>query len=450
MDDGSNTEAERWLNAAAKLLASGDFHGTRTFAIRARESAPVLADRILSVTDTLLTAQGNPRDWYGILQLVPLTQSMEVVESQYRKLAIMLNPGWNTHSFAYQAFRLVAEAWEVLSNPSKKLISDDELRFLQFGHVNPLGQQHYQHQQPQLQQPSPRNNYDGYAALEGEQLGLNNYSAGSNWTRQTGLPQPSQINKTGSVGANHISRPEPTRSSHTNRSEPIGASQINQTEYSRIEPTQSGQINHSATPAPTKEHSQTEPTGATRSEGSTFWTACPHCYSQFEYPKVYGNRTLRCQTKDCRKAFQAVVIPFPPVQTEPSGVSWNTYLTWASQSTESAGPTFWTACPYCYVLYEYPKVYEDYTLRCQAKNCRRAYHAVVIPSPPVNGNDTNFRCWGFFPIACNGNFSSWSPISTNFACPDNKNAGKQKITKKSAPRVFMMNKIHMWRYLIRV
>ncbi|XP_039040355.1 uncharacterized protein LOC120178623 [Hibiscus syriacus] len=275
MDDGSNTEAERWLNAAAELFSSGDFHGTRTFVIRARESAPVLAHQILAVTDTLLTAQANPRDWYGILQLVPLTQSVEVVENH--------------------AFWFVSEAWNVLLNPSKKLVYDDELRFLQFGHVN--------------------------------------YSAGSNWTRQinqTGLTHPSQIIQTGSVRANHISWPEPTRSSQTNRSEPIGSSQIDQTEYSRIEPTQSGQINHSATPAPTKEDSrtQTEPTGATRasqatqsevpennstpasqstqSEGSTFWTACPHCYSRFEYPKVYENRPLRCQTKDCRKSFQAV------------------------------------------------------------------------------------------------------------------------------------------------
>ncbi|KAJ6337632.1 hypothetical protein OIU76_007334 [Salix suchowensis] len=31
--------------------------------------------------------------------------------------------------------------------------------------------------------------------------------------------------------------------------------------------------------------------------------------------------------------------------------------------------SFWTACPYCYILYEYPRVYENCCLRCQS--CQR-------------------------------------------------------------------------------
>ncbi|XVF01507.1 hypothetical protein REPUB_Repub04eG0094700 [Reevesia pubescens] len=449
------TEAERWLTIAEKLLASRDLHGTRTFAIRARESAPILADQILAVTDTLLTAQSNPQDWYGILQLVPLTQSMEVVASQYRKLALLLNPGRNRLSFADQAFRFVSEAWNVLSDPSKKAIYDNELRFLQFGQVSQLSQQqHHHHHQLELQQPltqtlfmqppappppretqtlfmqtpqketqtqvtqplfvrsNPRNNNnrDENAALEGGgQLGLNNNPpepprpAESTWTRQInqiGLAGSNHINQTGPVGssqisrpeptrANQVNRPEPTRTSQVNRPEPIRTSQVNQTgtasssQFNRTEPTRTGQINQT-TPSPT-EHSQTELTGATGKGDSTR----------------------------------------------------------PSEATENEGPTFWTACPYCYVLYEYPKVYKGCTLRCQTKNCRRAYHAVVIPSPPVNGKDTHFCCWGFFPLGYSGNgknmggnFPRWSPISTMFAFPNNTNAGKQKTTKKPAPRVF--------------
>ncbi|GJV38677.1 DnaJ domain-containing protein [Tanacetum coccineum] len=36
----------------------------------------------------------------------------------------------------------------------------------------------------------------------------------------------------------------------------------------------------------------------------------------------------------------------------------------------------WTLCPYCYNLYEYPKVYEGCCLRCV--NCERAFQVVVI------------------------------------------------------------------------
>ncbi|KAK7400366.1 hypothetical protein VNO78_11572 [Psophocarpus tetragonolobus] len=88
------------------------------------------------------------------------------------------------------------------------------------------------------------------------------------------------------------------------------------------------------------------------------------------------------------------------------------------------GTSFWTSCPYCYVLYEYPKVYEECTLRCQS--CRRGFHAVVIrsPPPPLSGKDGSYCSWGFFPLGFSGNskdvngFSSnWNPFSPLFPCP---------------------------------
>ncbi|KAK9285379.1 hypothetical protein L1049_024570 [Liquidambar formosana] len=45
--------------------------------------------------------------------------------------------------------------------------------------------------------------------------------------------------------------------------------------------------------------------------------------------------------------------------------------------------SFWTACPYCYYLYEYERVYVDCCLRCQ--NCRRAFHGAIIQSPAAAG-----------------------------------------------------------------
>lgn len=60
--------------------------------------------------------------------------------------------------------------------------------------------------------------------------------------------------------------------------------------------------------------------------------------------------------------------------------------------------SFWTACPYCYVLFEYPRVYEGCCLRCQ--NCKRAFQAVLLPSLPplVQGQEAYYCCWGFFPM----------------------------------------------------
>ncbi|CAL0299134.1 unnamed protein product [Lupinus luteus] len=60
--------------------------------------------------------------------------------------------------------------------------------------------------------------------------------------------------------------------------------------------------------------------------------------------------------------------------------------------------TLWTACPYCYYLYEYPRVYEDCSLRCQ--NCEKTFHGVALPSLPplVPGREAYYCTWGFFPM----------------------------------------------------
>ncbi|CBI34004.3 unnamed protein product, partial [Vitis vinifera] len=251
MEGNRAVEAERWLSIAEKLLAARDLQGCKTFAIRARESDPRqvrFSDQILAVADALIAGEArinNQNDWYAILQLSRRTQDPELVATQYRRLALLLNPDQNRLPFADQAFRLVADAWSVLSNQAKKALYDDELSLL------------------------------------------------------------------------------------------------------KLDPSAD-----SAQPART------------------------------------------------------------PRTTEP---------------TQSLGPCFWTACPYCYNLYEYPRVYEECVLRCQ--NCQRAFHAVRIPSPPAvgDGKDGYFCCWGFFPLGFSvnppenakttGGYSNWVPFSPMFACP---------------------------------
>ncbi|CAA2985074.1 Hypothetical predicted protein [Olea europaea subsp. europaea] len=60
--------------------------------------------------------------------------------------------------------------------------------------------------------------------------------------------------------------------------------------------------------------------------------------------------------------------------------------------------TYWTACPYCYNLYEYPRLYDGCCFRCQ--NCKRAFTgAEILSMPPmVPGKEAYYCCWGFFPM----------------------------------------------------
>ncbi|KAF8032074.1 hypothetical protein BT93_D1091 [Corymbia citriodora subsp. variegata] len=166
MDGGSSqghrAEAERWLTAAAKLLATRDFQGARTFAIRARESDPGLeyADLMLAVVDTLLAGESrvsDQPDWYAVLQLGHLTENLELIATHFRRLALLLNPERNRFPFVDQALRLVSDAWSVLSNPSKKALYDSELKL---GLLGQLGNQ----------TPPSRNvrGSDGNASVENE------------------------------------------------------------------------------------------------------------------------------------------------------------------------------------------------------------------------------------------------------------------------------------------
>ncbi|KAJ9146523.1 hypothetical protein P3X46_028777 [Hevea brasiliensis] len=243
MNENSNkAEAERLLGIAEKLLQSRDFNGTRDFAVLAQETEALLdgSDQILAVADVLLSAEkriNNHNDWYAILQIDRRSDDQDLLKKQYRRLALLLHPDKNKFPFADQAFKLVADAWAVLSDPAKKSLYDNELSL-----------------------------------------------------------------------------------------------------FSRIDLSNS--------------------------------------------EKLPVRRSQR------------------PVAKKHAGESIKTNISNSSEdrSQRMKLSSFWTACPYCYILYEYPRVYQDCCLRCQ--NCQRAFHAALIQSLPplVPGKEAYYCCWGFFPL----------------------------------------------------
>ncbi|XP_059653247.1 uncharacterized protein LOC132300250 [Cornus florida] len=316
---GSRTEAERWLVIAEKLLTSRDLLGSKTFAIRARESDPRLepADRILAVIDTLLAGDkriNNQRDWYAILQLVCHTRDSELIATQYRRLALLLNPSKNKLAFADEAFQLVSDAWSVLSNPSKKSLYDNELNLF------------------------------------------------------------SKLDPSTSIGSSRGQEHQEQQQHHNQQEQSIRRSARNS--------------------------------------------------------NVSNREKIVNEDSEMHNIYDEV-------------------------------SSFWTACPYCYNMYEYPRVYEECTLRCQ--NCRRAFHAVMIPSPPPisQGKESYFCCWGFFPLGLSmsnlgknkGGGSNWAPFSPMFNCPrvgeGNVNVVEENVSatakkpknvssqKSSAPRIYI-------------
>lgn len=135
MDPRCRAEAERCLAIAEKLLAARDLVGSKRFAERAMEADPLIdgVDQILAVSDVLLASQrrvNNQVDWYAVLHLPssPDGRDPSAVKLAYRRLALLLHPDRNLSPGADAAFRLVSDAWSVLSDPSKKSLFDAEIR----------------------------------------------------------------------------------------------------------------------------------------------------------------------------------------------------------------------------------------------------------------------------------------------------------------------------------
>ncbi|KAL1814046.1 hypothetical protein DCAR_0626453 [Daucus carota subsp. sativus] len=124
-DTERRSESQRLLSIAAKLLETRDLTGAKDFATSAQDSDPLLdgSDQILAISDVLIAADkkvnGN-HDWYAILQLNSRCDDLVLLKKQYRKLAILLHPDKNRFAHCHDAFRLVSDAWDVVSDSSKK------------------------------------------------------------------------------------------------------------------------------------------------------------------------------------------------------------------------------------------------------------------------------------------------------------------------------------------
>ncbi|XP_044475599.1 dnaJ homolog subfamily C member 14 [Mangifera indica] len=266
MEQNSNrAEAERLLGVAEKLLTQGDFNGSKEFAILAQETEPLLdgSDQIIAVADVLIAADkriNNHHDWYSILQIDRRSDDQDLIKKQFRRFAFLLHPDKNKYPFADRAFRLVADAWAVLSDARKKSPYDHELSLF------------------------------------------------------------TNIDLTNS------------------------------------DSTQPGKL-----------------------------------------PVRRGR---------------------PPNSTKKNNPRDDNYNHNRHEEQRSKLSTFWTTCPYCYILYEYPKVYENCCLRCQ--NCRRGFHAILIPKLPplVPGKEAYYCCWGFFPMGYSagnhGNGVATPPSTSGF------------------------------------
>ncbi|XP_076956884.1 uncharacterized protein LOC143632198 [Bidens hawaiensis] len=118
-------EAIRAKEIAEKKLSDKDYAGSKKFILKAQTLYPGLdgVSQMLTTLDVYIASEnkvGGEVDWYGILGANP-SDDDETIKKHYRKLALMLHPDKNKTVGADGAFKLLSEAWSLLSDKSKRL-----------------------------------------------------------------------------------------------------------------------------------------------------------------------------------------------------------------------------------------------------------------------------------------------------------------------------------------
>ncbi|XP_002977935.2 dnaJ homolog subfamily B member 4 [Selaginella moellendorffii] len=129
--------AVKAVELAEKLFMFHDIPAARRLCVKALQLDPGLerGKQMLAVVEvhaaaearhhSLLLAQVGigDHDWYAILRLDPRADDA-TIRTQYKKMALVLHPDKNRMNGAEEAFKLVNEAWTLLSDKNKKMIYD--------------------------------------------------------------------------------------------------------------------------------------------------------------------------------------------------------------------------------------------------------------------------------------------------------------------------------------
>ncbi|XVF53430.1 hypothetical protein PTKIN_Ptkin05aG0098900 [Pterospermum kingtungense] len=126
-------EAFRAKEIAERKVTEKDYASAKKFALKAQSLYPGLDGiaQMLTTLDVYISAENKvsgEADWYGVLGVKPWADD-ETVRKQYRKLALMLHPDKNKSAGADGAFKLVSEAWSMLSDKSKRLAYNQKINF---------------------------------------------------------------------------------------------------------------------------------------------------------------------------------------------------------------------------------------------------------------------------------------------------------------------------------
>ncbi|XP_022958565.1 uncharacterized protein LOC111459762 isoform X1 [Cucurbita moschata] len=118
-------EAVRAKEIAERKFTERNYSAAKKFVLKAQNLYPGLdgLSQLMTTLEVYISAENKingEADWYGILGVNHSTDD-ETIRKQYRKLALVLHPDKNKSLGAEGAFKLVSEAWSLLSDKTKRL-----------------------------------------------------------------------------------------------------------------------------------------------------------------------------------------------------------------------------------------------------------------------------------------------------------------------------------------
>ncbi|CAK8568114.1 unnamed protein product [Lathyrus sativus] len=276
----SEDGASRAKRMAEKKLLQDNFSVAKLLATRARVLNPNIdgITELLATIDVYIAAEkkvGADVNWYEVLGAQPLDDD-ETIRKCYRQMALTLHPDKNKSVGADGAFKLVSQAWTVLSDKAKRAAFDQKCRL-----------------------------WESFKRISG------------------GIPQNSLFDTVNLGGK--LSEPASrgglfNAANRTDRDLTSGA-HANPTPRPSVSARYSGLFNSDT--RKDIDHmsvAHTNPTpNAPLGKPPSFWTVCSFCRTHYEYFTVYKNCNIVCA--GCNKPFFASETPPPPLIANASPTS---------------------------------------------------------------------------------------------------------------------------------
>ncbi|XP_047971986.1 dnaJ protein P58IPK homolog A-like [Salvia hispanica] len=267
-------EATRAKSIAESMIDQMDYLGAKKLALKAQALYPELygITQLLTTLDVYLSGEkiDGEVDWYRVLCVNP-SDDHDTIKKQFKKLALKLHPDKNTSVGADGAFKLISEAWNLLSDEEKRVAYNQRRGYGRVqktvltqtgGPSAPCGAWNHAHtraSQQNVPSASPRQSKRKAPSVPSQQK----VPSASPRKRKKKVPsvpsQPSQQNVPGHTGG-------PSAAAHT-----AGRSNSNSTWKSRSE---------------TAKKARTQNPASYHVRSDTFWTVCRGCNRHLEYLKM--------------------------------------------------------------------------------------------------------------------------------------------------------------------